>query len=176
MTGGAVNLDRVVRRAAADGLTLMEAVRLYDVSDGGLRRAEARTGVRLARERLPRMDVLRRELGTMSVEEQRDHLLHIVGKVLCEADPTGVFPDISLTHKERDLLVLLYGREGRVVSHEAIFTALFDEDREIKGVAVYVYRLNRKLAQTGLRIVNSWGEGYRLERDAGVTLPWEARS
>ena len=173
---GAVNLDRVVRRAAAERLTLVEAARAHGVSEGGLRRAERRVDCRLAREDGSRMDALRRELRAMSVEEQRDHLLHIVGEMLAEGDAVGVFADVHLTPKERDLLAILYRREGRVVPRGGLVSILFHESRDPKGVDVYVCRLRKKLAPVGLQIVNVWGEGYRLERDAGVTLPWEARS
>lgn len=76
--------------------------------------------------------------------------------------------EIEVTQREWSLLSLLVANAGQVVSREDVLTAWQAEPGEGGGLAsnaleVYVHRLRRKLADSGLGIRNVRGLGYLLE-------------
>ena len=76
--------------------------------------------------------------------------------------------EMELTQREWSLLSLLVANAGQVVSREDVLGAWQAEPGEGGGVAsnaleVYVHRLRRKLADSGLGIRNVRGLGYLLE-------------
>lgn len=77
---------------------------------------------------------------------------------------------LELTQREWSLLSLLVGHAGQVVSREDVLGAWQSEPGEGQGqgqgsnaLEVYVHRLRRKLADSGLSIRNVRGLGYLLE-------------
>ncbi len=75
---------------------------------------------------------------------------------------------LELTQREWELLSLLVANAGQVVSREDVFSAWQSESAEGAGMGsnaleVYVHRLRRKLADSGLNIRNVRGLGYMLE-------------
>ena len=76
--------------------------------------------------------------------------------------------EMELTQREWSLLSLLVANAGQVVSREDVLNAWQAEPGEGGGLAsnaleVYVHRLRRKLADSGLGIRNVRGLGYLLE-------------
>ena len=75
---------------------------------------------------------------------------------------------IELTQREWELLALLVRCTGQVVSREDVLTAWQSDAGEGGALAsnaleVYVHRLRRKLADSGMNIRNVRGLGYMLE-------------
>lgn len=71
----------------------------------------------------------------------------------------------ALTPQEMDLLILLRERYPRTVSKEAACNALYlhEGDRaEEKIIDVYVCKIRKKIAGTGMGIQTMWGRGHRL--------------
>lgn len=75
---------------------------------------------------------------------------------------------LELTQREWSLLSLLVANAGQVVSREDVLAAWQSEPGDGQGqgsnaLEVYVHRLRRKLADSGLSIRNVRGLGYLLE-------------
>jgi DNA-binding response OmpR family regulator len=75
--------------------------------------------------------------------------------------------EISLTHKEYELLYFLAGHEEAVFSKEQLYEKIWGEDRygEIKTVAVHINRLREKIEKDPANprhIQTIWGAGYRF--------------
>jgi DNA-binding response OmpR family regulator len=82
---------------------------------------------------------------------------------------------LNLTARELDLLTALVLRQGRIVSREEIYAAVWDEPyrKSDRSVDVYVAKLRQKLEQAlpGVRFIHThFGFGYRLEQE-GDPLP-----
>ena len=77
--------------------------------------------------------------------------------------------ELDLTQREWALLSLLVANAGQVVSREDVLNAWQSEPGDASGgvasnaLEVYVHRLRRKLADSGLGIRNVRGLGYLLE-------------
>jgi len=77
---------------------------------------------------------------------------------------------LNLTARELDLLTALVLRQGRIVSREEIYSAVWDEPyrKSDRSVDVYVAKLRQKLEQAlpGVRFIHThFGFGYRLEQE-----------
>jgi two-component system response regulator TctD len=75
---------------------------------------------------------------------------------------------MQLTRREFSVLEILILNRGRVMAKERIFEKLFAFDREdvgLNAVELYVARLRRKLAGSGLTIRNLRGLGYQIALD-----------
>lgn len=75
---------------------------------------------------------------------------------------------VRLTRRERDVLGMLLATPG-TVRNGAWIAAGFGAGRRggtRSNVAVYVSRLNDRLAPLGVRIANAWGVGYYLDRSS----------
>jgi DNA-binding response OmpR family regulator len=75
--------------------------------------------------------------------------------------------EITLAHKEYELLYFLAGHEEVVFSKEQLYDKIWGEDRygEIKTVAVHINRLRDKIEKdpaNPLHIQTIWGAGYRF--------------
>ena len=69
---------------------------------------------------------------------------------------------LSFSPAERKILDLLYENRARVVSAREIEAILGEQAEKSNAVAVYLYRLRRKLEQDGVtRIKTERGTGYR---------------
>lgn len=88
-------------------------------------------------------------------------------------DPAGRIATIAgaplqLTRREFSVLEILMLNRGRVMSKERIFEKLFSfDDAEVglNAVELYIGRLRRKLAGSGLTIRNLRGLGYQIALD-----------
>jgi two-component system response regulator TctD len=75
---------------------------------------------------------------------------------------------IDFTRREFALLGLLIRHQGQVLSKERLLEGLYSFDDAVVGVnaiELYVARLRKKLAQSGVRIHTQRGLGYRLDCD-----------
>jgi DNA-binding response OmpR family regulator len=85
---------------------------------------------------------------------------------------------LQLTARELDLLTALVLRQGRIVSREELYNAVWDEPyrKSDRSVDVYVAKLRQKLdaALPGARFIHThFGFGYRLEQE---DAPLDVRS
>jgi len=75
---------------------------------------------------------------------------------------------LDLTRRETVLLGLMMRHPGRVMSKERLYEGLFsfaEADVGLNAIELYVGRLRRKLAGTGLRIETQRGLGYVMQAD-----------
>ncbi|MFD1342707.1 response regulator [Litorisediminicola beolgyonensis] len=75
---------------------------------------------------------------------------------------------LSMTRREMTLLGLLLRNRGRVMSKDRLYQGLFSFDEEdvgLNAVELYVARLRKKLAGSGVSISTQRGLGYRLDAD-----------
>jgi two-component system, OmpR family, response regulator TctD len=72
---------------------------------------------------------------------------------------------MELTPRESALLRALLQRPGHAVSKERLFEAVFpgQKDVQLEAIEVVVYRLRRRLAETGVQLVTLRGLGYLLK-------------
>ena len=72
---------------------------------------------------------------------------------------------MDLTARELALLRALLARPGQAVAKERLFELVFPGEREVQteAIEVVVYRLRKKLAQTGVQLVTLRGLGYLLK-------------
>ena len=75
--------------------------------------------------------------------------------------------DVSLTHKEFELLCLLLDNRGRVLTRDVIMDKIWDSDfdRENRTVDVHVRTLRAKLGDAGAYIETVRGMGYKIGED-----------
>lgn len=75
--------------------------------------------------------------------------------------------DITLTHKEFELLCLLLDNRGRVLTRDVIMDRIWDSDfdRENRTVDVHVRTLRAKLGEAGAYIETVRGLGYKIGED-----------
>lgn len=75
---------------------------------------------------------------------------------------------IDLTRREIALLGLLIRNPGRVMSKERLYEGLFsfaDADVGLNAIELYIARLRKKLAGSGITIETQRGLGYRMIAD-----------
>jgi DNA-binding response OmpR family regulator len=77
---------------------------------------------------------------------------------------------LNLTARELDLLTALVLRQGRIISRQELYGAVWDEPyrKSDRSVDVYVAKLRQKLddALPGVRFIHThFGFGYRLEQE-----------
>jgi two-component system, OmpR family, response regulator len=72
---------------------------------------------------------------------------------------------LTLSIQETGVLETLLRRFGRVVSKEQLVEQLYNYDREVSqnAIEVYVHRLRKKLAATGVTVRTMYGRGYLLD-------------
>jgi DNA-binding response OmpR family regulator len=75
--------------------------------------------------------------------------------------------EIKLTPREMSLLEIFLMDIDKALSKEKIHAKLysFDEECSLNAVELYVARLRRKLAGSGLSIQTLWGVGYKVALD-----------
>ena len=75
---------------------------------------------------------------------------------------------LTLSVQETGVLEALLARFGRVASKEQLVEELYNYDREVShnAIEVYVHRLRKKLASTGLTVRTLYGRGYLLDYTA----------
>jgi two-component system response regulator TctD len=72
---------------------------------------------------------------------------------------------LELTPRELTLLGMLMQHPGQAVAKERLFAAVFPDalDVQYEAIEVVVYRLRKKLADTGVNLVTLRGLGYLLK-------------
>ena len=85
-----------------------------------------------------------------------------------DADSGAVYlhgAPMELTTRELALLRALLARPGHAVARERLFELVFpgEADVQAEAIEVVVYRLRKKLAQTGAQLVTLRGLGYLLK-------------
>lgn len=104
--------------------------------------------------------LLRRSQGAVSAEQRLGALcLHPEGYFL-----VGEVP-LSLTPREHALLTVLMYRRGRPVAKGQLFEQVFTlgEEASRESIDLYIHRLRKKLAGSGVMITTLRGLGYLLE-------------
>ncbi len=101
---------------------------------------------------------------------------HMCGKLRHERNSGAFYLDdnpLELTPREHTLLELLMANQGKAVKKERLLQQVFpaDKDAQLEAVEVLVYRLRRKIADTGVEIITLRGLGYllRAQRPPGKT-------
>ncbi|WP_165899205.1 helix-turn-helix domain-containing protein [Rhodovulum steppense] len=122
------------------------------------------------------MAAFRATLEDMRPRDAVDHAVHVFAELTGQASATvGVWPDRHLPGMERALFCLLYRREGRIVSGEALRAALWpdrDDGGSDNGLRVLAHYLKKRMR--GVAVIECViGEGYRLVRAPGTLFPWE---
>ncbi len=74
---------------------------------------------------------------------------------------------LDLSPRERSVLEVLIRNKGRVQAKESIADRIsnFEDDVAASSIEIYVHRLRKKIAGSGVRIVTTRGLGYTLEAD-----------
>lgn len=91
-----------------------------------------------------------------------------LGRLAYDAASLTVWVDderIELTRREITLLGLLIRNPGRVMSKERLYEGLFsfaDADVGLNAIELYIARLRKKLAGSGVTIETQRGLGYRM--------------
>ncbi len=93
---------------------------------------------------------------------------HSVGALRYERDSGAIYHGdevLELTPRELALLQALMARPGHAVSKERLFELVFpgEADVQYEAVEVVVYRLRKKLAATGAKLITLRGLGYLLK-------------
>jgi two-component system response regulator TctD len=93
-----------------------------------------------------------------------------LGLLRCERDSGAIYRDgevLELTPRELALLQALMAKPGHAVSKERLFELVFpgESDVQYEAVEVVVYRLRKKLAGAGVKLVTLRGLGYLLKAE-----------
>ena len=96
---------------------------------------------------------------------------HTVGSLRYDRDSGAIYHGqevLELTPRELALLQALMAKPGHAVSKERLFELVFpgEADVQYEAVEVVVYRLRKKLAATGVKLVTLRGLGYLLKAEA----------
>jgi two-component system response regulator TctD len=96
---------------------------------------------------------------------------HAVGSLRYERESGAIYQGdevLELTPRELALLQALMAKPGHAVSKERLFELVFpgEADVQYEAVEVVVYRLRKKLAATGVKLVTLRGLGYLLKAQA----------
>ncbi len=92
------------------------------------------------------------------------------GKILLQPNARKVFLDgleITLTHKEYELLLFLLTNPGQIFSREQLLNRIWDYDFEgtTRTVDTHIKTLRQKLGDEGRHIVTMIRSGYKFEAD-----------
>jgi two-component system OmpR family response regulator len=72
---------------------------------------------------------------------------------------------LNLSLHEAGVLEILLRRFGRVVSKEQLVEQIYSYDKEVShnAIEVYIHRLRKKLADSGVEVRTHYGRGYLIE-------------
>jgi two-component system response regulator TctD len=75
---------------------------------------------------------------------------------------------LTLTPRERAVLAVLVTRAGRAIDKEALSAQVFslDDSASADAIEIYIHRVRKKLAGSGVAVVTLRGLGYLLEKQA----------
>ncbi len=93
---------------------------------------------------------------------------HVLGSLRYDKESGAIYQDglaMELTPRELALLQALIVKPGHAVPKEKLFELVFpgEADVQYEAVEVVVYRLRKKLAQTGVTLMTLRGLGYLLK-------------
>ncbi|MDO6587357.1 winged helix-turn-helix domain-containing protein [Salipiger sp. 1_MG-2023] len=164
--------------AKTDGMTRMDLARDIGCSRTAVIRAEARHGLYLRKGPSVKSsyDDIEQMAHEMAARDAVEWLLEIINSVMSPDDMRCRWPGIHMTVKQRDLLLYLYGYEGKTRTKPQIMDAIYSATEDAPGakiIDVYICKLRRLIKGTGARIETEWGVGYSFHRDAGVVFSWE---
>ncbi|MES2977062.1 MAG: response regulator transcription factor [Pseudomonadota bacterium] len=96
--------------------------------------------------------------------------VHVLGNLRYEPESGAVYDQgevLDLTPRELALLQALIVKPGQAVSKERLFELVFpgESDVQYEAVEVVVYRLRKKLSNTGANLVTLRGLGYLLKAE-----------
>lgn len=76
---------------------------------------------------------------------------------------------LNLSLHEAGVLEILLRRFGHVVSKEQLVAQIYSYDEEVShnAIEVYIHRLRKKLADSGVEVRTQYGRGYLLEHKEG---------
>ena len=78
---------------------------------------------------------------------------------------------LDLTGREAALLGLLLRHQGNYLSKARLYDSLYgfgDADVGVNAIEIYIGRLRKKLARSGVEIITQRGVGYRIDFGAGA--------
>ena len=110
----------------------------------------------------------RRTRPEPNLQMKTDTSPYIVGSMRYEKESGAIYHDgsvMDLTPRELALLQALMARPGHAVAKEKLFELVFpcESDVQYEAVEVVVYRLRKKLANTGVTLMTLRGLGYLLK-------------
>ena len=93
-----------------------------------------------------------------------------IGAISYEKESGAFYHDslpIELSTREAALLTTLFERAGQAVTKEKLFERVFpgEQDVQYEAIEVVAYRLRKKLAGKGIKLVTLRGLGYLLKAD-----------
>lgn len=110
----------------------------------------------------------RRTRPGLPAETPADASPLMVGRLRCDKDSGAIYHDglaMELTPRELALLQALMAKPGHAVAKEKLFALVFpgESDVQYEAVEVVVYRLRKKLVDTGVTLMTLRGLGYLLK-------------
>ena len=110
----------------------------------------------------------RRTRSEPNLQIKNDASPLIVGGMRYEKESGAIYHEgvvMDLTPREQALLQALMARPGHAVAKEKLFELVFpgEADVQYEAVEVVVYRLRKKLANTGVTLMTLRGLGYLLK-------------
>jgi len=110
----------------------------------------------------------RRPRSNASLDMEADASPLVVGAVRYEKKSGAIYHEgivMDLTPRELALLQALMAKPGHAVAKEKLFELVFpgESDVQYEAVEVVVYRLRKKLANTGVTLMTLRGLGYLLK-------------
>ena len=120
---------------------------------------------------LDELEARLRALGRRSSASETASSPHITGQLRYEKESGAVYhlgQAMELTPRELALLQALIVKPGHAVSKERLFELVFPGEADVhyEAVEVVVYRLRKKLAGTGAKLLTLRGLGYLLKAEA----------
>jgi len=112
--------------------------------------------------------LVRRAAGTPAAAAEAPAM---VGGLYCDAGSGGIYHHgeaLDLAPRELALLRALLARPGQAIAKERLFELVFPGESEVQyeAIEVVVYRLRKKIADTGVQLVTLRGLGYLLKAPA----------
>ena len=113
----------------------------------------------------------RRHAGSAPIATPTNHDDLVVGQLRYERFSGAIYHQghvMELTPRELALVHALMARPGHAVSKEKLFELVFPDEMDVQyeAIEVVVYRLRKKLANTGTTLVTLRGLGYLLKASA----------
>lgn len=120
---------------------------------------------------LDELEARLRALGRRTTTTESSASPYVTGQLRYEKESGAIYHQgqaMELTPRESALLQALIVKPGHAVAKERLFELVFpgEVDVQYEAIEVVVYRLRKKLARTGVKLVTLRGLGYLLKADA----------